>query len=175
MDRLCLLTDNIVLGTDGLSNAVPRYTARAIVKNSEGLYGVMYAQKFNLYSLPGGGVEEGEDILTALRREIFEETGCACDCIEELGIVEENRFHADYTQINYYYVVTVSDPPKALHLTEQETENGTCVQWHRFEEMSHLIAEPVQDTPQRKFLQARDVIALKDYAARAVRLPRNSI
>lgn len=48
----------------------------------------MYAGKFKLYSLPGG-VEADKDVLTALRREIREATGCTCDEVQELGIVEE--------------------------------------------------------------------------------------
>lgn len=49
----------------------------------------MYAGKFKLYSLHGGGVEAGEGVLTALRREIREETGYTCDEVQELGIVVE--------------------------------------------------------------------------------------
>ena len=48
------ITDKDILGTDGLSDAKPRYTARAILKNHSDEYAVMYAEKFNLYSLPGG-------------------------------------------------------------------------------------------------------------------------
>ena len=54
-----------------MSAKTPRITARAIVKNKDGLYAVMYADKFKLHSLPGGGVEDGEDVLTALRREVY--------------------------------------------------------------------------------------------------------
>ena len=46
----------------------------------------MYAEKFGLYSLPGGGIDDGEDVLTALKREILEETGCTCGSIAELGM-----------------------------------------------------------------------------------------
>lgn len=56
MKLICELNDMIILGTDGLSTKPPRITARAIVKNQEGLYAVMYADKFRLHSLPGGGV-----------------------------------------------------------------------------------------------------------------------
>lgn len=43
------------------------------------------------HKLPGGGVEEGEDIETGLRRESFEEIGCTIEYIHELGTIEEYR------------------------------------------------------------------------------------
>ena len=163
MRVICELNDKIILGQDGLSDKVPRLTARAIVRNQDGLYAVMYSDKFKLHSLPGGGVEEGEDVLTALRREAYEETGCVCDEIKELGIVAENRASLDYTQINYYYVVTTTHQPGENHLTESEQASQTVVQWRTFDEIVRLINEQRFDRVQGKYLKARDVVALKEY------------
>ena len=163
MKHICTLTDKVILNRDGLSNALPRLTARAIVRNNHGLYAVMYAEKWNLYSLPGGGIEDGEDVETALRREIFEETGCSCDIIQELGIVSENRASLDYTQINHYFIVSVSTPPCRNHLTDAEQACGTQVQWHSFEKMQNLICNQHFDRIQGKYLQARDLAALNAY------------
>lgn len=164
MKRICELNDKIILEQDGMSDKSPRLTARAIVKNQSGMYAVMYSDKFKLYSLPGGGMENGEDVLTALRREIYEETGCVCDEIKELGIVAENRASLDYTQINYYYVVTTTHRPGANYLTESEQASRTVVQWHSFDEMVRLINEQDFARVQGKYLKARDVAALKEYA-----------
>ncbi|MBQ7316863.1 MAG: NUDIX domain-containing protein [Clostridia bacterium] len=119
---LAELSDENVLGTGGLSSASPRLTARAILKREDGLFAVMYAQKFNLYSLPGGGMEGDESPETAIAREIWEETGCICSAIEPLGVVLENRFHADYTQIDYYFVVTTNGEGGQLHLTPMKSK-----------------------------------------------------
>ena len=163
MELICELNDKIVLGTDGLSTKAPRITARAIVKNRDGLYAVMYAEKFKLHSLPGGGVEDGEDVLTALRREVYEETGCVCDEIRELGIVSENRASLDYTQINHYFVVTTTHAPGKNHLTESEQANRTVVKWVAFNELVRLINGQEFDRVQGKYLKARDVAALAEY------------
>ena len=162
MKLICELNDKHLLGRDGLSNQPPRRTARAIVRNPEGKYAVMYAEKYNLYSLPGGGIEAGEDTLTALRREVLEETGCFCDDIQELGIVTENRGTLDYTQINYYYVVAVHRAGES-HLTEAEQASRTSVQWHTLEAMVRLIENQHFDRVQGKYLVARDVAALHKY------------
>ena len=164
MKQICELNDKIILGTEGMSTKAPRITARAIVKNQDGLYAVMYADKFKLHSLPGGGVEDGEDVLTALRREVYEETGCVCDEIQELGIVSENRASLDYTQINHYFVVTANHSSCENHLTESEQANRTVVKWVTFDEVIRLINEQEFDRVQAKYLKARDVVALREYS-----------
>lgn len=163
MKFLCEITDKDILGQDGLSTAAPRYTARAIVKNTVGEYAVMYSHKFNLHTLPGGGIEKNEDIIEALKREILEETGCSCDLITELGYVSENRAHCDYTQISYYFIVETKSGYETPELTEAEINNRTEVQWHSLEKMADLIINAEHDTTQRKFLQARDVAAINEY------------
>lgn len=163
MKHICELNDQIILGQGGRSSKVPRLTARAIVKNQDGLYAVMYAEKFGLHSLPGGGIENGEDALTALRREVYEETGCTCDDIQELGIVYENRASLDYTQINYYYVVSSADAPGENHLTDAEKASRTIVEWYTLDEMTRVINKQEFERIQQKYLKARDVAALQEY------------
>ncbi len=160
MKVIAKLTDKEILGLDGESCKAPRYTARAIVRDSEGLYAVMYAEKFHLYSLPGGGIEEGEDVITALRREIREETGCSCMEIRELGIVEENRGTLDYTQINYYFLVLAQKEGECC-LTEAEKESAAAVQWHPLKNVIDLITNQKFERVQGKYLCARDVAVLK--------------
>jgi 8-oxo-dGTP pyrophosphatase MutT (NUDIX family) len=123
----------------------------------------MYADKFKLHSLPGGGVEDGEDVLTALRREVYEETGCICDEVQELGIVSENRASLDYTQINHYFVVTTTHSPNENHLTESELDSRTVAKWVAFDELVRLINDQEFDRIQGKYLKARDVAALREY------------
>lgn len=163
MKTLAELTDGNMLGLPGMSKAKPRVTARAVVRRSDGLYALMHTAKYNMYMLPGGGVDEGEAVEDALRREIAEETGCLCREIVPLGVVSENRAHADYTQTSYYFAVTTEGAVEENHLTAEEMSNGTSLQWHTMEEMLHLIGDPVHAVYQRRFLQARDMAALYEY------------
>ena len=166
MRRIAYLTDMDVLGTPGMSSAKPRITARAIVMSPDNRCVLMHAAKFGIYTLPGGGVEEGETVEGALLREIAEETGCTIDHCEPLGYVEENRAHADYTQISYYYIVHTPDETLHPHLTALEAANGTSAMWCSLDEAYERIAAPVFDRPQGKFLQARDLAAMAAYFAR---------
>lgn len=51
-----------------------RNTARAIVLKGEQIL-LLYTARYDDYSLPGGGVDEGESIEQGLLRELHEETG----------------------------------------------------------------------------------------------------
>jgi len=166
MDRIKQITDQDILGTEGLSRKAPRITARGILRNQQGLYAVMYAQDFSLYSLPGGGKEEGEDLLDTLQRELLEETGCRCDWIEPLGYVEENRAHQDYATISHYFVAETHTHGQAPNLTAEEAAHGTVLCWLSFDDAYRRITQPAHATTQRKFIQARDTAALDAYRAR---------
>ncbi|MGN1370028.1 MAG: GNAT family N-acetyltransferase [Aristaeellaceae bacterium] len=165
MRCIASLTDMDILGLPGLSGAAPRITARAVVVNPKGMLAVMYAAKYSIHTLPGGGVEAGESIEAALRREISEETGCTIASVTPLGHVSENRAHADFTQRSYYYIVRTADDTLSPHLTEAELANGTRALWCTLEDAYARIATPVFERPQGKFLQARDVAALNAYRA----------
>lgn len=80
------------------------------------------------------------------------------------GIVAENRASLDYTQINHYFVVTTTHTPGENHLAESELDSRTVVKWVAFDELVQLINDQEFDRIQGKYLKARDVAALREYA-----------
>lgn len=163
MKVICELNDRLILGKDGLSSKTPRLAARAVLKNKDGLFAVMYAAKHNLYTLPGGGLEDGEDAFTAVKREILEETGCVCDEVNELGIVLENRGSLDFTQVNYYFAVRTEHEAGECHLSQAELEDRTSLQWHTFQDLVRLINEQPAESVQKEYIKGRDGAALGEY------------
>ncbi len=55
-----------------------RLSVKAIIKDDKGLVFAVW-DKDSFWNLPGGGVDHGEDIVTALHREIEEEVGFGGD------------------------------------------------------------------------------------------------
>lgn len=155
------ITYKDIIGTEGLSQTQPRLTARAFLFNKYGHVAVMYSKKFSLHSIPGGGIEDEENKIDAVKRELLEETGCECNIIDELGYVYENRAHCDYTTISYYYIAKVKYDYGKTYLTQDEMNNGTCVEWHSIDDAIRLIKTPCHETLQRKFIQRRDISALE--------------
>lgn len=160
---LCELNDEKLLGTDAVSTNYPRLAARAVVRNRAGLIGVTYVRKFELYNLPGGGVEDGESPEDTVRREVREEAGCTCAAITPLGIVYENRGSQNFVQQSWYFAVEAQEDNLELQLTEKEKANGTEIQWHTLEKAIDLISGQDVSMDSRKFVRARDLAALEAY------------
>ena len=163
MKLLRTITDQEILGRPGLAEAKSVIKARAVVRNSDGLYAVICAGTYRQYTLPGGGVEDGENPQETIRREIREETGCECLSLEPLGIVEENRAHCGNARTTFYYAATVSSNGAAPCFTQAELDENTVLEWVSLEEMIRLIADVSYQTPHCRFMQARDMAALEAY------------
>lgn len=67
-----------------------RFGVRIILKDSGEIYAIK-SEKHGFYQLPGGGIDSGESITDALRREVREETGFLIDAIRPLGYTIEHR------------------------------------------------------------------------------------
>ena len=111
-----------------------RITARAIViKNNKIL--LMYTNRYEDYSLPGGGVDEGESIEQGLIRELSEETGAKnITVVKDFGLYEEYRpwYKNDFDIIHiksYCYVCNIAGEFGKAKLEHYEQQNGMTAKW----------------------------------------------
>ncbi len=68
-----------------------RFNVRAVLMNDKNEICVIKSEKYGYMQIPGGGIDDGENIIDALRRETREETGFLIDNIKPLGYVLEKR------------------------------------------------------------------------------------
>ena len=139
MRQLALL-DQHQLGLREASDQPISYTrraARAILFNAAGQVAVMHFAATGSYKLPGGGIDEGEDTIAALHREIREETGYKITDIKELGEVIEYRYFCGMHQVSYCYTATATQFV-GTQLTQKEQDGGMELQW--FDTIPQAIA-----------------------------------
>ena len=120
---------------DNSWNRYKRPSVRGIIiKNNK--VAMVYSRKFDYYKFPGGGIENGEDHITTLKRELTEETGLTIseNTITEYGSalrIQKSRFVENeiFEQENFYYFCgTVSDAGKQA-LDEYEADEGFELQF----------------------------------------------
>ena len=96
---------------------------------------LLYTERYEDYSLPGGGLDLGEDKIKGMIRELSEETG-AKDIrnIKPFGVYEEYRpWHkTDYDvqhMISYCYTCDINKELGTSNMEYYETKNGMKAIW----------------------------------------------
>lgn len=96
---------------------------------------LLYTERYKDYSLPGGGIDQGEDKLEGMKRELQEETGARhIRDIKPFGAYEEYRpWHKpDYDiqhMISYCYTCNVDKELGTPNLEAYEMRNGMRALW----------------------------------------------
>ncbi len=111
-----------------------KHTVRAIIMKDGKL--AMQQSHTGEYKILGGVVEEGENHLTTILREVEEEAGMFVkpDSLREIGVVEEKRLDVFYKNriyhcLTYFYGCDVEDGVVPLKLTDSEVAKGYKLAW----------------------------------------------
>lgn len=139
-----------------------RIAARAVVFDAHGRIALLHVAKNAYHKLPGGGIDPGEDVLTALRREMLEEIGCDIAEIQEIGEITEYRDEWGLTQVSYFYRASVDGQPGTPDFTEEEVADGFEVVWA--DNIGAAIARLQANQPQGyegPLIQQRDIAILQ--------------
>lgn len=140
-----------------------RHASRAVVFDKENNVALFHATKKQYHKLPGGGVEKGEDLEAALRRELLEEIGCAVKNIRPIGVIEEYRNKFGLHQFSHCFIAEVDGEKGKPHLEEGEIAEGFVTEWMNIEVAIRTVeSERAVEDYQGKFIQMRDLCFLQE-------------
>ena len=109
---------------DPAGKASGRPSARAIIIK-RGKIAVIYSQKHKYFKIPGGGIEQGENKIDAMIREVKEEVGLTviAESVAEFGYVhriQKGKHEPVFIQDNFYYLCDVTEGQVPPQFTENE-------------------------------------------------------
>jgi ADP-ribose pyrophosphatase YjhB (NUDIX family) len=137
-----------------------RQAARAVAFDKEGRIGLLNVKNHNYYKLPGGGIEKGEDIKTALNRECEEELGVEVEVLKEIGSIIEYRKRFKVKQISYCFMAKTNSEKKAPNFTDKEKNYGFEAVWVEPKEALKLLNLKRTTDYEGGFIGERDVCFL---------------
>ena len=119
-----------------------RFCVRILMSNDRGEFCIIKSEKYGYMQLPGGGIDEGENITEALRRETEEETGFLIKDIKPIGYTLEKREDIrnahDWDQDISYVFSAFPDKEVGTNYMDDEIVEGFKPIWIKLE---NFIAE----------------------------------
>lgn len=144
-------------------NMEDRYAARAVLLDRSKQVAIINVGKYGYYKIPGGGVNPHEDILSATKREIKEETGCNAEITNELGRIESPLPGWKMNDISDGFLAYVTGEKGSPEFEDHERDRGFSVEWiENLDKAIQLIEANRQITDHEALtIQSRDLEFLK--------------
>lgn len=111
-----------------------KVSTKVALFNTEDKVLVIHMDKINDYGLPGGHIDEGEDIETALKRELLEECG-----IEEVELKKNDFFLHTNGKLILAFTGRLTDMEQPV---SQQNELEGIPKWLTKEEFKTISIEP---------------------------------
>jgi ADP-ribose pyrophosphatase YjhB (NUDIX family) len=150
-----------------------RKATRAIVLKGDNIL-LLYTKRYHDYSLPGGGIEEGETHIEGLIRELKEETGAhTVQDIQAFGLYEEFRpwykdgFDMVHIQ-SYCYLCKIDDVLLDTALESHEIDNGMQPIWMNIHQAISHNEHTLAKSDKKGFSIERETFLLKLIVAELV-------
>lgn len=124
--------------------------ARAVVVN-DGKVLILFNPKTNAYTVPGGGVDEGETVEQAVKREALEESGYEVEPVKkiwsnfyEVPMEFEGKKFISH-RVEYFYLCTLKNQNhENVNGIEGEYECKIMQEWSDFEKLKNCGWKPEQ-------------------------------
>ncbi|MBP9837017.1 MAG: NUDIX domain-containing protein [Candidatus Pacebacteria bacterium] len=140
-----------------------RKSARAILRDKNGNINLQHIKRDSFHKLPGGGLETGESIEEALRREIVEEAGCDCIVGDLIGVVIEYRNKYNLIQISYAYVADMVGEIGEPQFEQAEIDEQLTNYWMSPKEALEKMKSDKPEKYEGDFILKREISFLEEY------------
>ncbi|UUO25420.1 NUDIX domain-containing protein [Colwellia sp. M166] len=153
-----------------INNRFTRKATRAIVMKGDEIL-LLFTARYHDYSLPGGGIDEGEDNITGLIRELREETGAHnVTNIQEFGYYEEYRnwYKTEFDivhMLSYCYTCDIDAELLAPKFEAHELQNGMQPLWLNIHEAIKHNEEVIKNSNKKGLSIERETFLLKRIVA----------
>lgn len=145
---------------------IERHAARGIIVKGESIL-LLYTERYHDYSLPGGGIDEGEDEISGLIRELQEETGAqGIRNVTPFARYDEYRpwYKADADiihMISHCYVCDIDDELGDTAFESHELSNGMTPLWMNIHEAIAHNEEVIANSDKKGLSIERETFLLK--------------
>lgn len=153
-----------------------RQATRAIVLNGDNIL-MLYTARYDDYTLPGGGIDAGEDQVQGLIRELEEETGATnIHDIEPFGLYEEFRpwykpEHDIVHMESFCYVCKIDPQLGQTRLEDYEKKNGMKPVWINIYSAIAHNEKTMQESDKKGMSIERETFLLKRIVAELLVAP----
>ncbi len=136
-----------------------RRAARCILRRGDKV-AMLFLEEFGYHKLPGGGVEEGESVRQALKREVKEEVGSTIDIGEEVAKLTSYKTQQATEHSSIFFLATEKESGEPEY-TEAEQKEGYRPEWHSLDESIKILESENPSHYIAQFINARDLKVLR--------------